>query len=182
MNQKAALLKLMLEDDMIYSCPDLPSTNAITKELFGSHFLKDLTDALSILYSSLMSFCNLRCYTNRMRKLDILELQFLKPEFRRAFMDGREAQNDRFHPSKELWEIYSEREYYYSIYILVNNKTQECILVHEYDNLVKLFTAKYTPEFVIVVGEKMKLQERCRREINTVIHLVRTFYSEHFSI
>jgi hypothetical protein len=117
-----------------------------------------------------------------MRKLDILELQFLKPEFRQAFMDGREAQNDHFHPYKELWEIYPARSDYHSIYILVNNKTQECVLVYEYDNLIKLFSAKYMPEFVVKVAEKMKLQERCRREINIVINLVRQFYSEHFPI
>ncbi len=186
MNRQDAIRELMRKEEeeerMMYSCSVLPSTIPLTKEMFGSHFIKDLTDALSILYSSLRSFCILRCYANRSRGLDILELQFLKPEFRQAFMEGCEAQNDHFHPYKELWEIYPARNNYLSIYILVNNKTQECVLVKEYDNLIKLFTAKHMPENIVIVSEKMKIQERCRREINFVINIIRQFYSDHFPI
>jgi hypothetical protein len=170
------------EDKMMYSCPVLPTTIPVVKDLYGSHFIKDLKDALSILYSSQRSFCNLRCYTNRLRGIDILELQFLKPDLRQAFMEGREAHNDEFHPYRELWEIYRERENYLSIYILVNNKTHECIVVYEYENLITLFSAKHMPENVVIVSEKMKLQQKCRKEINIVINLVREFYSQYFSI
>ncbi len=170
------------EERMMYSCPVLPTTIPVLKPQFGNHFLKDLTDALSILYSSLRSFCTLRCYTNRSRGIDTLELQFLKPEFRQDFMEGREAQNDHFHPYKELWEIYPKREDYHTIYILVNNRTHECVMVKGYQNLISLFSSKHTPENIIMVSEKMKIQERCRREINFVINIIRQFYSEHFPI
>lgn len=184
-----AMQQLLDEDDereeMMLSCPAIPSTIPIVHQEFKSVFMKDLDDCLSILYSSLLCFCMIRRYQNRSMQIDILELQFLKPEFRQLYVEGRQNGNDHFHPSRELWEIHPCREDYHCIYILVNNRATECILVREYDNLIRLFRSKKNPaeeEGVTFISEKMKIHDKCRKEINSCIRFVREFYSQHFPI
>lgn len=184
-----AMRKLLDEDDkreeMMFSCPTIPSTIPILQAEFKSHFMKDLADGLTIMYSSLLTFCMIRRYQNRSAQIDVLELQFLKPQFRELYVQGRQDGNDEYHPSRELWEIYPQREDYHCIYILVNNRTTECILVREYENLIHLFRSKKNPaeeEGVTFISEKMKIHDKCRKEINSCIRFVRDFYSRHFPI
>ena len=170
---------------MMFSCPVIPSTIAVIQGEFKSHFIRDLADCLSIMYSSLLTFCMVRRYQNRSMQIDILELQFLKPELRELYVEGRREGNDHYHPSKELWEIHPCREDYHCIYILVNNRATECILVREHDDLIRLLRSKKNPaeeEGVTFISEKMKIHDKCRKEINSCIRFVREFYSQHFPI
>ena len=186
--QTQTIQQLLDKDDreqMMFSCSVIPTTIPILHEEFRSVFLKDLDDCLSILYSSLLCFCMIRRYQNRPSRIDILELQFPKPTFRQLYVEGRQDGNDHYHPSKELWEIHPRREDYHCIYILVHNRTTECIFVREYDNLIHLFHTKKNPvieEGVFLIGEKMNIHDKCRKEINSCIRFIREFYSHHFPI
>ena len=173
------------EEQMMFSSPVIPSTIPILHQELKSVFMKDLDDCLSIMYSSFLTFCMIRRYQNRSSQIDILELQFLKPTFRKSYIEGRREGNDHYHPSRELWEIQPRREDYHCIYILVHNRSTECILVREYDNLIRLFRNKKNPteeEGVTFISEKIKIQDKCRKEINSCIRFVREFYSKHFPI
>lgn len=187
---KMQAIQQLLDDDdkreeMMFSCPVIPSTIPILHQEIKNVFMKDLDDCLSIMYSSLLTFCMIRRYQNRSAQIDILELQFLKREFRELYVQGRQDGNDEYHPSRELWEIYPKREDYHCIYILVNNRTNECILVREYENLIHLFRSRKHPselEGVSFIAEKMQIHSRCRSEMNSCIRFVREFYSRHFPI
>lgn len=179
----------LLEEDNkrkeMLSCPAIPYTIPVIKARLKSNFIRDLDDCLSIMYSSLLTFCIIRRYQNTFSHIDMLELQFLKPELRKLYINGRQEGNNHYHPSKELWEIHPHREDYHCIYIIMNNKMTECIIIRKYENLIHLLRSKQKPTEemgVSFISNKINIQDRFRTEINSCIHIVRQFYSHHFSI